>query len=493
LQTILSKTSFIKGNQCPKQFYLYKHYPHLRDKPESETRYKFERGHKVGLLAQQLFPNGSLAGSNPRNVRESIEKTQQLMNDARVKFIYEAAFVADNTLIFLDVLERHQDGWVAYEVKSSIKISQTYRLDAALQYYVIKKSGINLIGFRMITMNGNYVRKKELNLSQLFTITDLTTECEKQEEYIGQKIAGLLTVNSAGAIPLVSVGEHCSSPYACDFMSTCWVLNKDYSPAILPGLGKARFAEWYNKGIRDIRKIEKEKAELNAFQQTALACYTSGENYIQQQFVKEWFENISYPIAFLDFELFMPAIPLYEGCKPFHHLPFMFSVLYMNDKEDQHSAPESYITRECEHPLKQIIEPFIKSASRAKTIVVFDSNAEHASIQQMIDAAAEYKQELSLIKSRIIDLKSLFDKQHVFLPGLKGSASLKSMVDLLQLNAEYGQLRIRNGFEAASAYEELHEFKDLFRNSELREALVDYNNFDVKILKELFIYLKNLV
>ena len=53
------------------------------------------------------------------------------------KIIYEAAFQFNGVLAALDILVNDDNGWKAYEVKSSTSISVTYHMDATIQYYAI--------------------------------------------------------------------------------------------------------------------------------------------------------------------------------------------------------------------------------------------------------------------------------------------------------------------------------------------------------------------
>ncbi|MCJ7553550.1 MAG: DUF2779 domain-containing protein, partial [Ignavibacteriaceae bacterium] len=55
---LLSKSSFIKGIQCEKQLYLYKHHYNWRDPISEEQQAVFSRGTNVGKLVQELFPGG---------------------------------------------------------------------------------------------------------------------------------------------------------------------------------------------------------------------------------------------------------------------------------------------------------------------------------------------------------------------------------------------------------------------------------------------------
>jgi hypothetical protein len=58
MSTLISKSAFIKAEQCLKHFYLYKNHLFLRDKLSKEKQLIFKRGIDVGIFAQHLFPNG---------------------------------------------------------------------------------------------------------------------------------------------------------------------------------------------------------------------------------------------------------------------------------------------------------------------------------------------------------------------------------------------------------------------------------------------------
>ena len=55
----LSKSTFIRGLQCKKKLYLYKHHYNLKDNISPQSQAIFNQGNKVGILAQDLFPNGA--------------------------------------------------------------------------------------------------------------------------------------------------------------------------------------------------------------------------------------------------------------------------------------------------------------------------------------------------------------------------------------------------------------------------------------------------
>ena len=132
---LLSKSTFIRGNQCLKSLYLNKHRPFLRDRPDPETLARFKRGHRFGSLAQQLFPGGvDLGPKSYHQYQKAVRTTREAIRTNSYPVIYEAGFQFDRLLVFLDILIREDGNWMAYEVKSSYSISDTFLLDAAFQY-----------------------------------------------------------------------------------------------------------------------------------------------------------------------------------------------------------------------------------------------------------------------------------------------------------------------------------------------------------------------
>ena len=54
-KSVLSKSTFIRGLQCEKSLYLYKHHYTLKDPTPTSLQVVFDQGTNIGLLAQSLF------------------------------------------------------------------------------------------------------------------------------------------------------------------------------------------------------------------------------------------------------------------------------------------------------------------------------------------------------------------------------------------------------------------------------------------------------
>jgi hypothetical protein len=89
-------------------------------------------------------------------------------------------------------------------------------------------------------------------------------------------------------------------------------------------LGKPKQAELESLGIHQISDIPQD-FPLTANQTKVRDCTVNNEVYISPQLGSS-LREITYPIYYLDFEACAPAIPRYEGTRPYGATPFQFSV-----------------------------------------------------------------------------------------------------------------------------------------------------------------------
>ena len=220
---ILSKSTYIKGLQCEKALYMQKKHPYLRDKLSIEQRAKFQRGTDIGILAHQVFPGGiDMSPASPSQFPKKVQETLDNLNNPDVKVMYEAVFQHNDTLIMLDILVREGDRWLAIEVKSSMRLSDTYYNDAALQYYVLHGCGVPLSDFRLMYLNPDYVKNGPIDVHQLFKTESVMQFVIEREPFVAQNVERLKAVVALPHAPVVEIGEQCNNPYPCDFYGHCW-------------------------------------------------------------------------------------------------------------------------------------------------------------------------------------------------------------------------------------------------------------------------------
>ena len=113
---------------------------------------------------------------------------------------------------------------MAYEVKSSYKISDTFILDAAFQYYVITHYGLQLKDFQIVYASENveYEKLAEYeDLAPLFIKESVLERILALQEYINDMIVKEKETLLLKSSPKIEMGEQCNSPYPCDFIGHC--------------------------------------------------------------------------------------------------------------------------------------------------------------------------------------------------------------------------------------------------------------------------------
>jgi hypothetical protein len=218
---LISKSSYIRSLQCHKLLFLYKFHYKLRDAVPEEKQIRFEKGHNIGRLAQQLFPGGiDVTPDQPYNYYKSVALTDDLILKG-YDTVYEAAFQFDEVLAVADILVKRSGKWFAYEVKSSLTISETYLQDVALQYYVIINSGLKVERISIIHLNRALNEALVNSPAEIFTEEDVTDYCSAQLETVKKNIDQAKSILVKKQLPLIDTGEHCFRPYKCDFFAFC--------------------------------------------------------------------------------------------------------------------------------------------------------------------------------------------------------------------------------------------------------------------------------
>ena len=484
----LSKSTFIRGLQCKKSLYLYKHHYNLKDPTPSSLQAVFDQGISIGLLAQELFPNG--VDASPENhfkMVESVGKTLDFISQGHT-IIYEATFLYDEVLAALDILVNDEDGWKAYEVKSSTKVSDTYVKDAAIQYYTIKNSGIDLKDISIVYINNQYVKNGEIDINELFMVESVYDQVLEFLPRIPNEVRRLKDVIESPDIPSVDIGPHCSDPYDCDFKGTCWKHIPEYSVFDISRLNKDKKFDLYKQGIISLNQIDLGQTDLNPNQVLQVQSELSGSVHIDLNEIRNFTNGLNYPLYFLDFETIGPAIPIYNGSRPYEQLVFQYS-LHIRETPTSEIEHREYLADPTEDPRVGFIEQLIQDCDSKGDILVYNIGFERGKINGLIEAFPQYILELSGIVDRLKDLMTPFQQKWYYTPEMKGSYSIKSVLPALIPELSYNDLEIKDGGTASNTF--LSIVNGTFQGDlqVARKQLLEYCKLDtyamVKILEKL--------
>ena len=484
----LSKSTFIRGLQCEKSLYLYKKHYNLKDPISPSLQAVFDQGNQVGILAQDLFPGGvDSSPSSHFKMMESVFKTKQFLDNGE-SIIYEATFTYNEVLAALDILVKDDEGWKAYEVKSSTSVSETYVKDAAIQYYTIINSGIDLKDISIVHINNNYVLDGELDIQKLFTIESVKDEVLEFLPRIPNEVSRLKNVIQRDSSPNIDIGEHCVDPYQCDFKGTCWKHIPEYSVFDISRLKKDKKFNLYNKGVITLDQIDLSSTELSANQVLQVNAEVNGESYINKEELNNFVNDLNYPLYFLDFETISPAIPKYQGTRPYQQVLFQYSV-HSKQNENSDVVHKEYLADPKKDPRIEFIHQLINDCDNTGDILVYNISFERVRLQELIEQFPEFGEELQSIIYRLKDLMIPFQNKWYYTPEMKGRYSIKNVLPALVPDLTYDTLNIKEGGMASSTF--LSMVNSSFKGNELklREDLKEYCKRDtyamVRILEKL--------
>ena len=174
MKASLSKSQYIRGIQCYKALWLYRHRKDLIPEVAESQQMIFDQGHEVGVLAQKRFPGGVLIAENHTQTAQALASTQVAVR-AGAQILYEAGVVHDNVLVRADIIKRTKDNkaWDLIEVKSSTAVKEVYLNDVAVQRYVLEGAGFPIRKCYLMHINNEYVRKGVIDPHGLFKLVDI--------------------------------------------------------------------------------------------------------------------------------------------------------------------------------------------------------------------------------------------------------------------------------------------------------------------------------
>ncbi len=486
----LSKSQYTRGLQCAKSLWLYREKPELRDTPSPEQQAIFDAGTEVGVLAQSWISGGVLIKADHTDPERALLQTATSLVSG-IQVIYEAAFLHDDVLVRADIIKKNADGsWDLYEVKSTTKLEDTHLDDVAIQRYVLAGAGLKLRRAHLAHLDSSYVRQGPLDLARLFLAEDVTTQTEGLLDTVPAVVARMKQVAAAAEAPARDIGANCSKPHDCDFIGHCWAKVPDYSVWNLAGAIGKKKAELWHDGIKTIKDINPEKTKLTDYQKVQVAVAKTGQPHIDVKAIRAFLDTLVYPIHHLDFEAVNPAIPPYDGTRPYQAIPTQAS-LHVQQERGAPVLHHEYVGDGTTDPRPELIQFLMRHIGPVGSVLAYHKSYEGTCLKGLAAYAPQAGHALLAQEARLWDPAEPFKKAWYHHPGFLGKWSIKNVLPVLVPDLSYAGLAIQNGAEAMRAYAEMMRPETTpERRAQLAADLKVYCGFDttamVRILDHLY-------
>ncbi len=443
----LSKSRIIAHQQCPRRLWLEVNRRDLIPPVDPATQARFDAGHEVGRIAQELHPEGVLIDVN--DLSQAIKDTANaLKNDPRP--LFEATFSGDSVLVSADLLLPDGDGYRLVEVKSSTGVKDYHKEDASVQAWVLEQAGIKLNAVEIAHVDTGFCYQGDGNYDGLLTHADITAEAQARQTDVPAWIASA-KATLAGGMPMVETGEHCQKPLSCPFQAYCSPPQDDdgFPLSILPNGGKA-VAALEAKGFRDLRDVPEGELANAKHKRVREACVT-GKEYLDPEAAKILLA-LPFPRYYLDFETIQFVVPVWANSHPYGQMPFQWSCHI--ETPDGKLAHDEFLAWDATDPRRAFTESLIEAVGNEGPIIVFNAAFERGRMAEMATLFPDLAPAMNAAIGRLFDLLPVA-RAHYYHPEMRGSWSIKAILKAIAPELDYKDLVVGDGNLAMDAFRRL--------------------------------------
>lgn len=433
----LTKKTFLAGAQCLKRMWWEMYEPAAEEtRPSVVARFRMEEGAKVGIIARTYVPGGRLIKRGGRSLHVILEESRHAIADPSVPAIYECAVMADNTLVFPDILERVDGGFILIEVKSKTSVSEQKHIpDVAIQAHVLRAAGIPIVRCEVMHLSRDCVYP---DLSNLFARQDVTEMVEARLATIPAEMRLQLITARLPIAPNVETGAHCKRPDPCPFLERCWPVPPSDHISTLYRVTEKMLAEFEASGWQTIRDLP-DDVQLSAIAARQRRALREGNRIVERATLLEVMKSLAYPVAHIDFETIQPAIPVWNGCRPYDQIPVQLSCHLVN--ADQSETHTQWLFDGRGDPRPGMADAILEACKSAATVTAYSAQFERGCIELVADACPDKAPLLKGIADNLVDLQPIV-RENVYDEKFGGSFSIKKVVPALVPDLAYDDLSI---------------------------------------------------
>ena len=143
--------------------------------------------------------------------------------------------------------------------------------------------------------------------------------------------------------------------------------------------------------------------------------------FINNKYVRhgEIDKKLSYPLYFRDFETINPAIPPYDGLRPYEQIPFQASI-HIQRTDGGKIEQVEYLGDGKTDPRPGLVKCLVETIVPKGSVIAYNAPFEGRCLAGLATAFPKMSTRLLSIKERLWDLADAFSKGHYMHPGFNG-------------------------------------------------------------------------
>jgi CRISPR/Cas system-associated exonuclease Cas4 (RecB family) len=495
---LISKSQFLSYLTCPKDAWFRMHKPELKAFVVSQTlQNTFDQGYEAEEYAKNLRVFSGFVEVTSKGA--DTKKEVDALLAKKVPAIYQPTFIADGFIIRCDMLvwNGESEQWDLYEIKSSTKRHDTgardHLSDAAFQAIVLERYGVALGRTFIVHLNSEYVRNGGLDIEALFVQNDSTAkvgarrvtvaaEMEEAKRYLNQE-----TEPKDGCDCLYhGRSSHCKT-FALSHPHV-----PEYSIHDISYIGKSpnKLRLLIEQNIYHLHDIE-DTSDLTDRQQNQIETHKTKEEIIVKAEIENVLRGYAYPLYFLDYETYAPAIPTYDGYSPYQRMPIQFSLHYI-EKEGAPLLHTDYVHLENSDPSEAVAKKLVADIDPTGTVLAWNVGFERSVTSELAERIPTHAIALRRICDQMQDLMDIFTKQHYVHKDFRGSAQIESVMNVLLPEMSYDHLPY-TGQDVGFVWWKDIVYKHSADRAEKIHLITEYCKQDTLVMVEIWLILNAII
>jgi len=212
---------------------------------------------------------------------------------------------------------------------------------------------------------------------------------------------------------------------------------------------------------------------------------------IETEAIREIRDSLKYPLYFIDYETYNPAIPIIEGTKPYQQIPFQYSLHIIQERGAPLKHREYLAQHDDSNLIRHFAEHMINDLPENGSVIVYNKSFEASRNKEIGEMYPDLKDEMERINNNMVDFMIPFKQRNYYTKEMQGSYSIKYVLPALypdDSELDYHNLPVvHNGSEASNAFLSLKD-KTPEEQEQIKEGLIKYCKLDtyamVKIWKK---------
>jgi hypothetical protein len=475
----LSKSRITAFEQCAKRLWLQVHRRKMAQIDQGAEA-RFAAGREAGAAARALHPKGVMIKAEP-DFAAALDRTADLIRRADNPALFEATFAHDGVLVRVDVMEATGNTmWQVAEVKSSTSRKDYHLGDLATQIWVMREAGVPIASAAIRLINNQFVLEEAGNYCGLFADAPSLEEIEPLVATRGHVVSAAREALT-GSEPQREIGEHCDSPFTCEFKAYCsqGITGPEWPISLLPNTGRRVAAIWADQGVHELTAVPN-GALANALHDRIHRATCTGEVYLDIEGARLATKDWGYPRTWLDFETIAFVVPRWVGTKPWEQVPFQFSAHI--ERSDGAVEHREFLSLDGEDPRRACAEALLAKIPTEGAVIAYNASFERSCIKRLAEFYPDLSHGLRHMEARVVDLLPV-TKNHWYHRDQRGSWSIKAVLPTITSELSYETLAVKDGMAAQLAYmEAIRPETSAERRAEIDQALRAYCERDTEAM-----------